>query len=70
MDMILEKYKFPIVLFLIVSNICLEVHIGIVSMRQFQCVPTLYVFSLIKFITISLFNQIFNHFPLFKEMSM
>ena len=31
----------------------LKVHIGIASMRQFQCVPTTYVFSINELLTIS-----------------
>ena len=48
MDMILGKCKFP--------NIFLpyfQVHIEIASMRQFQCTPTTYVFSISEFFTIS-----------------
>ena len=37
----------------------LKVHIGIASMRQFQCVPTSYVFSINEFFTISFFKLSF-----------
>ena len=55
MDMILGKCKLP--------NSCpyfqkhmLYVHFGIASMRQFQCVPTIYVFSINEIFTISFFK--------------
>ena len=35
-------------------------------MRQFQCVPTTYVFSINEFLTISFFKQILNHFQQFQ----
>ena len=38
-------------------------------MRQFQLVPTTYVFSINEFFTISFFKQILNHFHLLKEIS-
>ena len=54
MDMIIGNVNFQIVFFLIFSDMVL-VHIGI-SMRQFfQFVPTIYVFSVNKFFTISFF---------------
>ena len=34
----------------------LQVHIGFAFMRQFQCVPTAYVFSINEFFTISFFK--------------
>ena len=36
-------------------------------MRQFQCVPTTYVFSINEILTINIFKQILNHFHLFQK---
>ena len=71
MDMILGKCKFRKCFLPYFQKHMLEVHIGIASLRrQFQCVPTAYVFSINEFFTINFLKQILYHFHLFKEMSM
>ena len=55
MDMILGKCKFPKSFLPYFQQHMLYVHIGIASMRQIQCVPTTYVFTITEFFTISFF---------------
>ena len=56
MDMILGKCKFPNSFLPYFHKHMLYVQIGLASMRQFQCVPTTYVFSIDEFFTISFFK--------------
>ena len=72
MDMILGKYKFANSFLPYFQQHMMKVHIGIASMRQFQCIPSAYVFSINDFFTISFYflKQILNHFHLLKEISM
>ena len=48
------------------SNIMLLVHIGIASLRQFQCAPTTYVNSINEcFSSCSIFHKLLNYFLCF-----
>ena len=68
MDMILGKCKFPNSFrpyFSVLYGVGTHWYD---SLRQFQCVPTTYVFSINEyFFTISFFKQILNHFHLSKK---
>ena len=62
MDMILGKCNFQILFSLIFSLFSVTYFVGthwkfqgIAFMRQFQCIPTAYVFSINEFFTISVF---------------
>ena len=60
MDMSLDKCIFQNMFPKFQYHILL-VHIGIAALRQFQCVPTTYVFSINEVFTISFLKQILNH---------
>ena len=57
MNMILGKYTFPNSFLPYFQYHMLQVHIRIASMRQFQCVPTIYVISINEFFTINFLNK-------------